>query len=169
MCPWLRRRLRMSLGVTDRRENGDPDSKSEHGALIGLPKTICMPRAARTLLVRNHTMMRSHSNLVALPSRQSVERGDFDEKRHPGCVGRDPSRSEALLSIEITKESPLHCPGCSAYEPEHLGDTPLRQVADYRGAKLVNGVLGLVRRYRPLHISIIAGEPLAAWLVLEGV
>jgi hypothetical protein len=53
--------------LTDRRENGDPDSKSEHGALIGLPKTICMPRVAKTLLVRNHTMTRSHSNMVRSP------------------------------------------------------------------------------------------------------
>ena len=27
------------------------------------------------------------------------------------------------LSIEITKECPLRCPGCYAYEDGHLGDT----------------------------------------------
>jgi MoaA/NifB/PqqE/SkfB family radical SAM enzyme len=65
-----------------------------------------------------------------------------------------------LLSIEITKECPLRCPGCYAYEPEHLGATPLRQLADYRGSQLVDGVLALVRRHRPVHISIVGGEPL---------
>ena len=31
-----------------------------------------------------------------------------------------------ILSIEITKECPLHCPGCYAYGNEHLGgDTNL--------------------------------------------
>ncbi len=68
-----------------------------------------------------------------------------------------------LLSIEITKECPLRCPGCYAYEPEHLKETPLRQLADYRGAQLVDGVLGLVRRYRPIHVSIVGGEPLVRY------
>jgi organic radical activating enzyme len=68
-----------------------------------------------------------------------------------------------FLSIEITKECPLRCPGCYAYEPEHLGETPLRQLGDYRGPQLVEAVLGLVRRYRPLHVSIVGGEPLVRY------
>jgi MoaA/NifB/PqqE/SkfB family radical SAM enzyme len=72
-----------------------------------------------------------------------------------------------LLSIEITKECPLRCPGCYAYEPEHLGETPLRQLADYRGSQLVEAVLGLVRRHRPLHISIVGGEPLVRYRELS--
>ncbi|HJT86845.1 MAG TPA: radical SAM protein [Bryobacteraceae bacterium] len=69
-----------------------------------------------------------------------------------------------LLSIEITKECPLHCPGCYAYEPEHLGGVAtLRQLADYRGEELVAGVLSLIRRYRPLHVSIVGGEPLVRY------
>jgi MoaA/NifB/PqqE/SkfB family radical SAM enzyme len=73
-----------------------------------------------------------------------------------------------LLSIEITKECPLRCPGCYAYEPEHLGGgTTLRQLADYRGDALVNGVMALVRRHRPLHISIIGGEPLVRYRELD--
>jgi MoaA/NifB/PqqE/SkfB family radical SAM enzyme len=72
-----------------------------------------------------------------------------------------------LLSIEITKECPLRCPGCYAYEPQHLGDTPLSQLSDYRGAQLVDGVLALVRRYRPLHVSIIGGEPLVRYRELS--
>lgn len=66
-----------------------------------------------------------------------------------------------LLSIEITKECPLSCPGCYAYEDEHLGNgTTLRQLSDYKGDSLVEGILALVRRYRPLHVSIVGGEPL---------
>ncbi|HZP32394.1 MAG TPA: radical SAM protein [Candidatus Acidoferrales bacterium] len=69
-----------------------------------------------------------------------------------------------FLSLEITRECPLHCPGCYAYEPNHLGTGgPLRQLADYRGDELVTGVLSLVRRLRPLHISIVGGEPLVRY------
>ena len=73
-----------------------------------------------------------------------------------------------LLSLEITKECPLRCPGCYAYSSGHLNDVvTLRQLADYRGDDLVNGVLALVRRYRPLHISIVGGEPLVRWRELD--
>lgn len=66
-----------------------------------------------------------------------------------------------LLSIEITRECPLRCPGCYAYEPGHLGSSgPLRQLNDYRGDALVSGVLSLVRRFKPIHLSIVGGEPL---------
>jgi MoaA/NifB/PqqE/SkfB family radical SAM enzyme len=73
-----------------------------------------------------------------------------------------------FLSIEITKECPLRCPGCYAYEPEHLGGlTVLRQLHDYRGNELVDRALTLVRRYRPLHLSIVGGEPLVRWRELD--
>src|SRR5579862_7915400 len=66
-----------------------------------------------------------------------------------------------LLSLEITRECPLRCPGCYAYEEEHLGAAgPLRQLADLHEDRLIEGVLTLVRRLRPLHISIVGGEPL---------
>lgn len=66
-----------------------------------------------------------------------------------------------LLSLEITKECPLRCPGCYAYESGHLGSSgPLRQLNDYKGEALVTAVLALVRRLRPLHLSIVGGEPL---------
>ena len=43
-----------------------------------------------------------------------------------------------LLSLEITKECPLRCPGCYAYEAGHLGASgPLRQLNDYKGEALV--------------------------------
>lgn len=73
-----------------------------------------------------------------------------------------------LLSIEITRACPLHCPGCYAYEPEHLGEAgPLRELADFQGQALVDGVLALVRRYRPLHVSIVGGEPLVRYRELS--
>lgn len=73
-----------------------------------------------------------------------------------------------LLSIEITKECPLRCPGCYAYGADHVGGlVTLRELTDYRGDDLVNGVVGLVRRYRPLHVSIVGGEPLVRWRELD--
>jgi sulfatase maturation enzyme AslB (radical SAM superfamily) len=79
-------------------------------------------------------------------------------------TGRYPS-----LSIEITRECPLRCPGCYAYEPEHLGREvgPLRTLADYRGDELVEGVLRVVREHRPLHLSIVGGEPLVRFRELN--
>ena len=72
------------------------------------------------------------------------------------------------LSIEITRECPLQCPGCYAYEPEHLAQAgPLRSLADYKGQDLVDGVITLVRRYRPLHLSIVGGEPLVRFRELN--
>jgi MoaA/NifB/PqqE/SkfB family radical SAM enzyme len=66
-----------------------------------------------------------------------------------------------LLSIEITRECPLSCPGCYAYGDSHLGNgLTLRELSDLRGDELVEGVLGLVRRHRPLHVSLVGGEPM---------
>jgi MoaA/NifB/PqqE/SkfB family radical SAM enzyme len=66
-----------------------------------------------------------------------------------------------MLSIEITRECPLRCPGCYAYGDSHLGgETTLRQLSDLRGQSLVDGVLNLVRRHRPLQVSLVGGEPL---------
>jgi organic radical activating enzyme len=66
-----------------------------------------------------------------------------------------------FLSLEITKECPLRCPGCYAYEAGHLGSSgPLRQLNDYRGEALVAAVLALNRRLKLMHLSIVGGEPL---------
>ena len=71
-------------------------------------------------------------------------------------AGRTP-----FLSIEITKECPLACPGCYAYGEGHLGGgTVLRQVSDFRGKELVDGVMNLVDAYKPVHVSLVGGEPL---------
>ena len=72
------------------------------------------------------------------------------------------------LSIEITRECPLHCPGCYAYGDDHLGgDMTLREVRDFKGQELVDGVLALVDRHKPLHVSIVGGEPLVRYRELE--
>jgi MoaA/NifB/PqqE/SkfB family radical SAM enzyme len=71
------------------------------------------------------------------------------------------------LSIEITRECPLRCPGCYAYEPQHLHGTELRQLPDTKGDDLIAGVLDLVDRYRPLHLSIVGGEPLVRFRELN--
>jgi len=73
-----------------------------------------------------------------------------------------------FLSLEITKECPLRCPGCYAYAPDHLGpSTTLRQLSDYRGPDLVAATMAVVRRLRPVHVSIIGGEPLVRYRELS--
>ncbi|HEX5434055.1 MAG TPA: radical SAM protein [Candidatus Angelobacter sp.] len=79
--------------------------------------------------------------------------------------GRRPS-----LSIEITRECPLRCPGCYAYEPGHPGEgLNLRQLSDYKGGELVLRVLQLVDELRPLHLSIVGGDPLVRFRELEAI
>lgn len=69
--------------------------------------------------------------------------------------------SPPMLSIEITKECPLSCPGCYAYTEQHLGGaTTLRDLSDYRGEELVRRVIALVKQHRPMHVSLVGGEPL---------
>lgn len=66
-----------------------------------------------------------------------------------------------MLSIEITRECPLSCPGCYAYGDTHLGGGKLlTELNDFRGDALVNGVLDLVRKNQPMHVSLVGGEPL---------
>jgi MoaA/NifB/PqqE/SkfB family radical SAM enzyme len=73
-----------------------------------------------------------------------------------------------MLSIEVTRECPLHCPGCYAYEPQHLGPQgSLRTLADFKGQELVDRVLGLVRQHRPVFVSIVGGEPLVRFRELD--
>ena len=68
------------------------------------------------------------------------------------------------LSIEITKECPLRCPGCYAYGDNHLGgDVTLRGLSDYRDEELVSRFMALIDRHRPLHVSIVGGEPLVRY------
>src|SRR5215217_3852361 len=69
------------------------------------------------------------------------------------------------LSIEITKECPLRCPGCYAYGEAHLGGggVTLRGLADYSGDALVSRFMAMIDQHRPLHVSIVGGEPLVRY------
>ena len=76
--------------------------------------------------------------------------------------GRVPS-----LSIEITRECPLRCPGCYAYEDAHLGTTNLRSLSDFKGEELIRRTLDVVAQHDPLHLSIVGGDPLVRYRELE--
>lgn len=74
-------------------------------------------------------------------------------------AGRAPS-----LSIEITKECPLRCPGCYAFDATHLGGTiQLRHLFDFKGNELVTRVLALIDELKPLHVSLVGGDPLVRY------
>ena len=82
--------------------------------------------------------------------------------------GRILAGHKPSLSIEITRECPLRCPGCYAYGDEHLGGgVTLRQVSDYKGDELVENFFKLVDEHKPLHISIVGGEPLVRFRELN--
>jgi sulfatase maturation enzyme AslB (radical SAM superfamily) len=72
------------------------------------------------------------------------------------------------LSIEITRECPLRCPGCYAYGDTHLGGgIVLRELSDFKGQALIDGMLRVVRERRPIHLSIVGGEPLVRFRELD--
>lgn len=78
-------------------------------------------------------------------------------------AGRTPS-----ISIEITKECPLRCPGCYAFDAAHLGgSTQLRELSDFKGDELVTRVLALVDELKPLHVSLVGGDPMVRYRELE--
>ncbi len=85
-----------------------------------------------------------------------------------GAWGRILAGYTPALSIELTRECPLRCPGCYAYGDDHLGgEVTLRDVRDYKGQELIDGVLVLIDRHRPLHVSIVGGEPLVRYRELN--
>lgn len=66
-----------------------------------------------------------------------------------------------LLSIEVTRECPLRCPGCYAYVAGHAGGGEnLRDMTEFRGDELVSRLLALIDRHDPIHVSLVGGEPL---------
>ena len=82
--------------------------------------------------------------------------------------GRILAGYKPALSIEITRECPLRCPGCYAYGDDHLGgEITLRQVRDFKGQELIDNMLALVDQHRPLHVSIVGGEPLVRFRELN--
>ena len=82
--------------------------------------------------------------------------------------GRILSGYTPALSIEITRECPLRCPGCYAYNDGHLGgELTLREVRDFKGQELVDKFMEVVDRHKPLHVSIVGGEPLVRYRELD--
>jgi len=82
--------------------------------------------------------------------------------------GRILSGYTPALSIEITRECPLRCPGCYAYGDGHLGgEVTLREVRDFKGQELVDKFMEVVDRHKPLHVSIVGGEPLVRYRELD--
>src|ERR1700756_5379379 len=78
-----------------------------------------------------------------------------------GAWGKILTGKSPMLSIEITRECPLSCPGCYAYGDAHLGgEKKLEDLSDFRSDELVDGVLDLVRKHQPMHVSLVGGEPL---------
>jgi len=79
------------------------------------------------------------------------------------------SGNKPSLSIEITRECPLRFPGCYAYGDSHLGEgaSNLRNLSDFKGPELVTRVLEVVDRHKPLHLSIVGGDPLVRYRELE--
>ena len=72
------------------------------------------------------------------------------------------------LSIEITRECPLTCPGCYAYGGDHLGGgVTLRELQDFKGQQLVDAMFVLLEKFKPLHVSIVGGEPLVRYRELN--
>lgn len=62
----------------------------------------------------------------------------------------------------------MRCPGCYAFDDAHLGGTQtLRELNDRKGQALIDGVLELVEREKPLHLSIVGGDPLVRYRELE--
>src|SRR5260221_2646631 len=69
-----------------------------------------------------------------------------------------------VLSIEITRECPLRCPGCYAYGDEHIGGgVTLREIRDFKGQELIDKFMDVVDRHRPLPVSIVGGKPPCAY------
>ena len=65
-----------------------------------------------------------------------------------------------FLAVELTRHCPLRCPGCYASSPGHEGAPEAKNGTELHGAGLVEGVFDLTRKLRPLHLSLVGGEPL---------
>jgi organic radical activating enzyme len=73
-----------------------------------------------------------------------------------------------FLAVEVTRECPLRCPGCYAYDAMHLNNGKvLRQISELQGDDLVDGILELIHRHRPIHLSIVGGEPLLRYREMD--
>lgn len=101
---------------------------------------------------------RKHLRTTMTPTRPN---SSITPKQILSAWGKILTGKAPMLSIEITRECPLSCPGCYAYGDTHLGEGKLlRELSDFRGEALVNGILDLVRRHQPMQVSLVGGEPM---------
>jgi len=62
----------------------------------------------------------------------------------------------------------LRCPGCYAFDAAHLGGAAqLRELSDFEGDELVKRVLALIDERKPLHVSLVGGDPMVRYRELE--
>src|ERR1700741_1284406 len=98
---------------------------------------------------------------MRMPSTSTTPNPSITKREILSAWGNILTGKVPMLSIEITRECPLSCPGCYAYGDSHLGgETTLRELSDFRGDALVDGVLELVRRHRPVPVWGVGGEPM---------
>src|SRR4051812_12407608 len=124
-----------------------------------------IPYGRRASAPRELVSCRAAAGPIESPRGKRITLNTSDVTRAWGRIltGRVP-----VMSIEITRECPLSCPGCYAYNEDHLNNgLTLRQVRDFRGQQLVDGVLALVEKHKPLHLSIVGGDPLVRLFELE--
>ena len=130
------------------------------------PARICTIYASAQcspLLISIPNFAVAHTHCIADARGIFLNRNDVIKAWGKILTGRYPN-----LSIEITRECPLRCPGCYAYGEDHLtGGSNLRQISDYKGDDLVANVMSLVDRHKPLHLSIVGGEPLVRYRELN--
>ena len=62
----------------------------------------------------------------------------------------------------------MRCPGCYAFDKAHLGgEVKLRELSDFKGDELVKRVLELIDEHKPLHVSLVGGDPLVRYREVE--
>ena len=71
------------------------------------------------------------------------------------------------LSIEITRECPLRCPGCYAYGADHLEGNLACATSATQGRCPRRGGAAPRGEHRTLHLSIVGGEPLVRYRELN--
>ena len=138
----------------------DPDlpGTARHGRLA---RDVVERWAAARPNVELHMLDDDHQLLAIARLHLGDGRYRADDSSRPSAIvdrmegiipawGRILQGYRPALSVEITRECPLRCPGCYAYGDEHLGgDVTLRQVSDYKGQELVDRFFAARRRAPP--------------------
>ena len=133
-----------------------PDRLQSHSKPDRFARTwdVFSETALSSLSIPGSSRTKRHRRGFSLARRTKVKTSEIIRAWGKILKGEQPS-----LSIEITRECPLRCPGCYAYDDAHLGGgATLRSLADRKGQELIDGVLALVDRIRPLNLSIVGGE-----------